>query len=228
MSSAAKTRYRTDTRRFAKKNYIPEAQRQGFRAIKHSTKLSSPQTLGNLSDLGKAFDAAGIGWWLSYGALLGIIRDGNFVPSDDDIDIMVAEGTDPAQVRKTMEGLAGIFMTGVTYGSAVSNENYWFRDIYIDIYYAQDADGHRVDFSRFCGCALLMEHSRQKVKRITHGGIELNVPEDPPRYLERLYGPGWTKPDGGWLWYVHQRPIEIRGNAFSLAYCWFRIEVLKR
>ena len=85
MSSAAKTRYRTGTRRFAKKNYIPEAQRQGFRAIKHSVKLASPQTLGNLGDLGKAFDAAGIGWWLSYGALLGIIRDGNFVPSDDDI-----------------------------------------------------------------------------------------------------------------------------------------------
>ncbi len=228
MNALAKTRYRLDARRFVKKNYIPEAQRQGFRAIKHSVKLSSPHTLGNLSDLGKAFDAAGIDWWLSYGALLGIVRDGNFVPSDDDIDIMVAEGTDPAQVRKAMQRIGGVFMTGVTYGTAVSNQNYWFRDIYIDIYYAQDADGHRVDFSRFCGCALLMEHSRQKVKRITHRGVELNAPEDPPHYLERLYGPGWTKPDDGWLWFVHQRPIEIRGNVFSLAYCWFRIEVLKR
>ena len=228
MSSAAKTRYRVDWRRLIKTNYIPEAQRQGFRAIKHSVKLSAPQTLGNLGDLGKAFDTAGIDWWLSYGALLGIIRDGKFLPADVDIDIMVAEATDPEHVREVMEGRGGIFMTRVTYGSAVSNENYWFRDIYIDIYYAQDADGHRVDFSRFCGCALLMEHSRQKVRRITHEGVELNVPEDPPRYLERLYGPGWTKPDGGWLWYVHQRPIEIRGNPLSLAYCWFRIEILRR
>ena len=93
---------------------------------------------------------------------------------------------------------------------------------------AQDAGGRRVDFSRFCGCNLLLEHSRQKLKRITQDGVALNVPEDPPRYLERLYGPGWTKPDGGWLWYVHQRPIEIRGNPLSLAYCWFRIEILRR
>jgi hypothetical protein len=228
MSSLPAIRYRIDSAAIVRKNFISESRRQGFRAIKHDVKLSGPETLKNLGDLGKLLDHAGIDWWLSYGALLGLIREGRFLAHDVDVDIMVAEGTDPEHVRTVMEAAGAEFLTRITSGTIVTNENYWFRDIYIDIYYAQEVDSRRVDFSRFCGCNLLMEHVRQGSKTMLFDGVELKVPVDPPSYLMRLYGPGWTTPDSGFLWYLHQRPVEIRGSILKLAYCWFRMAVLGR
>lgn len=48
----------------------------------------------DLEDIQKVFDAFGVRLFLTYGALLGIYRDGNFIPYDDDIDLCIVDEID--------------------------------------------------------------------------------------------------------------------------------------
>ena len=49
---------------------------------------SDADQLHAIATLGAALDGLGAKWWLTYGALLGWVRGGRFLP-DDDIDIAV-------------------------------------------------------------------------------------------------------------------------------------------
>jgi len=41
----------------------------------------------NLGDVKQILDDAGVKYWLDYGTLLGAVRDGKFIPWDNDIDL---------------------------------------------------------------------------------------------------------------------------------------------
>lgn len=48
----------------------------------------------DLEDIQKVFDSFGVRLFVTYGALLGLYRDGNFIPYDDDIDLCVIDKID--------------------------------------------------------------------------------------------------------------------------------------
>ena len=53
----------------------------------------------DLEEIQKVFDKFGVRLFLTYGALLGIHRQGNFIPHDDDIDLSIIDPID-YQTRK--------------------------------------------------------------------------------------------------------------------------------
>lgn len=53
----------------------------------------------DLEDIQKVFDSLGVRLFLTYGALLGIYRNGDFIPYDDDIDLCIVDTID-YQTRK--------------------------------------------------------------------------------------------------------------------------------
>jgi phosphorylcholine metabolism protein LicD len=55
----------------------------------------------DLEDIQKVFDKYGVRLFVTYGALLGLVRDGNFIPYDDDIDLCVVDKID-YQTRKAI------------------------------------------------------------------------------------------------------------------------------
>ena len=51
--------------------------------------INSKDALADLLEVKAVFDSFGVPLFLTYGALLGIYRDGDFIPYDDDIDLSV-------------------------------------------------------------------------------------------------------------------------------------------
>jgi hypothetical protein len=59
--------------------------------------MDSQLALQDLKEVKQALDSTGVRWFLSYGALLGIVRQKDFIPYDDDIDITIV---DPLTLRQ--------------------------------------------------------------------------------------------------------------------------------
>ncbi len=53
--------------------------------------ITREAALQDLEEIAKVFDKYKVPFFLTYGALLGIVRDGDFIPYDDDIDLCVTE-----------------------------------------------------------------------------------------------------------------------------------------
>jgi len=62
--------------------------------------MDSQLATQDLKEVKKALDSTGVRWFLSYGALLGIVRQKDFIPYDDDIDITIV---DPLTLRQRKE-----------------------------------------------------------------------------------------------------------------------------
>ena len=67
----------------------------------------------NLKLLKKVFDKFGVRFFLAYGTCLGAYRDNNFLPGDNDIDIMVTDNVD-FKTRKDIVLRAGPSLKTVT------------------------------------------------------------------------------------------------------------------
>ncbi len=217
--------YRIDWSPIAYDFLVDNATRMGFRKIRRNKGLREAGTIATASEVGSILDRASIPWWLSYGALLGIVRDGQFLEDDNDIDIVIDPGIPPETVSVALVTAGAVQIANIRHGSTVTNQKFWYNDLYVDIYYSHVRQGRLVDFSRFSGCVVLLEHERQETKQITHGGVSFRIPNAPETYLKKLYGPGWTTRDPDWIWYLQQDVVEIRGRPWNLARCFFWREV---
>jgi hypothetical protein len=209
-------------RSFRKERFVSEAQRILWKDIQRRTQLGGSKAVDTANAFGAILEAAGVRWWLSYGALLGLVREGKFLDHDNDIDVMIGENTASDDVRDALQAAGATLITRIFYGDTVTNENYWFRDLYFDLYYGFDHRTKLVDYSRFGGCAFLLPHERQETEYFEANGFRLRVPIDCEAYLERLYGPDWRTPDINWTWYVQQPCLEIWGNPWNLLTCFLR------
>lgn len=71
----------------------------------------------DLEDIQKVFDHFGVPLFLTYGALLGIYRDGDFIPYDDDIDLCVTATIDYKTRKDIGWGLTNIGFAPQVFGT---------------------------------------------------------------------------------------------------------------
>jgi len=138
-----------------------------------------------------------------FGFVLGVLRSGDFIPHDDDIDVVVAfpRGAEPrrlsdllARVREHLEAkgyrIAGDHFNHVHVGRADWPHVF---DVFVGF-----AEGDRVSWfpSARGGLALAQVFPTRDV--VSHG-VACPFPALPEQYLEVTYGPRWREPDSHFM-----------------------------
>lgn len=166
----------------------------------HASRLTgSPHTSAELNDalfkMVRLLDENGItNWFIAYGTLLGIVRDGSCIDGDDDVDILVDVEHQPALLAachaaglKTSHQQANQFMR-------VHPDNAR-ADVFVDIYFADvSSEGHFYDRWEEIKWEYCLPLARRRFAASKLGAIDVQLPADPETKLKRKYGADWRTP----------------------------------
>ena len=164
-----------------------------------------------LSDLAEIFKRRGIPAYAIYGTLLGFVRDGGFMPHDDDIDVGIipGRGWDAKRLVKVlMEEENGFsFMRSLIYNGVVDEVTMIHKKVPVDFFFYED-DGEW--FYQHCYYYQKGEHypndkanSVYKLPQLRHSdiklldvmGVKFPVPMKAEEECEDHYGVNWRVPD---------------------------------
>jgi hypothetical protein len=136
---------------------------------------------------------------LGFGSVLSVVRDQELMPHDDDLDVLVAfEPDDAATLAAGLDLIKQCLLDG---GFAVEGDQYLaYRWVFppgggqkLDVF-AGIFEGEAISWypgKRGALTRAMMFPPRE----LPLLGCSCPVPRDPERYLEQIYGPGWTVPD---------------------------------
>ena len=182
-----------------------------------------------ITKIQKIFDDLGKPFWLDYGTLLGLYRDGKIILNDSDIDVSCfATDIDIDLLNKLKDGG---FLNGASYKEAVKQytEDSYFTPTKIRTVYKP---GGKVakhkgfplkydlctyypykDFHFYISSddAFRVKTDLLKFKKMKINGVSFSIPKDTDKYLECLYGKGWKTPDDsfGPKYYTEKKPYHI-------------------
>lgn len=159
--------------------------------------------------LAAIFNNAGLHYWLDWGSLLGIIRDGKLIPYDKDIDFSIFYKDLPllkklvGQINKKHffcpRACLGYARQIESSGPRVfySKINHTFSDIfmwkqfskkqYANYYNLYDAGKN---ITNMCPKTFF-----DNLSSVEFEGITIKTPSNTEKYLELRYGPNWRTPD---------------------------------
>lgn len=174
----------------------------------------------DLEDIQKVFDHFKVPLFLTYGALLGIHRDGDFIPYDDDIDLCIVEKI-PHEIRKKIGwslmniGFVGQPISFKLHGGwdeAMSGYNgdedsgiiVCQRNIRVTLFFFKEEEcplhgREMVCVPLYKGTRLIFTpaHFFDKPGTIKYKGKKYLTPTPIKEYMEFMYGKDWKTPIKG-------------------------------
>lgn len=155
---------------------------------------------------------SGLMYFADFGTLLGIIRDGQLLNWDDDIDygIIINKSQDWIRLEKNMEKAKFHKIRQFLYDGIIREQTYQLDDLTVDFFGHFDNNSYSVlfgfyrddnisynspyDYSVRCGHYPIIH----KVKGVMLDNIVVSVPENSEEYLENVYSKNWKVPDSKW------------------------------
>ena len=130
-------------------------------------------------------------WFIGYGTLLGIVRDGTCIDGDDDLDIVV-DVTEIAKVRSLITHLIENNGFKITIDKKEKFMQISCKSVQIDFYFADvDSAGNFFDLhEKVTWSECLIDN---KVPTIKWLGTDINVPNNRIEKLQNRYGEHWRK-----------------------------------
>ena len=166
------------------------------KTIKDPTPLDPDVAAARLREVKRIFDEQGVNFWLGSGTLLGAVREGRFIPWDDEMD------------TAGVIGMHGLDMDTIyRVGEAFRAHGFYprIRPNVRHVSVALIKDGIRTDWTchkiingrayEFPGVELPLRLF-ETLGEIEFIGERFRTPNPPEDYLRRKYGPDWRTPKG--------------------------------
>jgi len=156
---------------------------------------------GALLALKDALDAEGIAFFLVFGTLLGVVRDGDLLPHDKDMDVGLAWDVPRDSLVQGLEK-HGFNLLPQKFDVAVAHEwnisiSHPKLNITIDLFFfKQEAETMVTGFYHPIH-PVLWRFSNFGLKTLRYQDREWLVPDPPESFLLDMYGPEWHIPDTG-------------------------------
>lgn len=152
-------------------------------------------------------------WFVDFGTLLGIVRDGGFMKYDDDLDISVLmDGTfTPGKLLRTLLTHGFKYLSCYEYAGRIEQLAVTYRGLRVDFFLNRFVDDDWMCFREFSGemgvdesgrrSLTCFETPRPRAKGWTlvgFRGLNLRVPANYEDLLAAEYGDNWRVPDPHW------------------------------
>ena len=153
-------------------------------------------------------------YFYTYGSLLGLIRDGHFMPHDEDLDIGLLN-TAPDLFTELDQRLSPLGFTKVhefAMDGRTREVSYSWKNLKVDFFLYEYDDAGKMDSLIFFKKPNVeyndpMEHSVVQLKTsaihdihtLELGGISYRVPVNAEDYLADVYGESWRIPNPNWV-----------------------------
>lgn len=164
-----------------------------------------------LEKIDAALKKYGVDYFLTYGTLLGIIREGEFIPYDDDIDLGVIKNEKFSweKLEKAMSEIGMEKKIQFRLNGELTEQTYREGNLSVDFFLYEEKEGKSVsyvyyqeegreyekdDFSVSQNITSLIDQTKMIEKK----GRTFSVPEHPELFLKEIYGPDWRVPIAGW------------------------------
>ena len=147
-----------------------------------------------LREAKEVFDELGVVFFLRQGTCLGAVRDGAFIPWDDDIDLGSIYGMH-GLTKRSVASVADAFRArGFHVEAATSSGEAWLgimkRHIRIDWFCYRVRKGRIVHFPNVS----IPVEVFARLQEVDFVGERFLVPSPPEEYLRCKYGPNWATP----------------------------------
>ena len=166
------------------------------KTIKDPTPLDPAFAAERLKEVKRVFDELGVFFWLGSGTCLGAVREGRFIPWDDEMDTAGVIGMHGLTVE-TLDRVAQAFRERgfycrVKHSNLYSMVNFIKDGVRVDWTCHHIVDGKAYEFPGVELPLSLFEHPRE----IEFIGETFRIPNPPEEYLRLKYGPEWRTPKG--------------------------------
>lgn len=139
--------------------------------------------------------------FLMYGTLLGHVREGDFIPGDDDFDAgYLSHKTTAAEVKQeTMQLVVDLVLAGFTCSFNRNGRLFRLRlkddkpDVHLDVRPVWYEDGHIWAHKQARLPLQLTDFEPVRTEKLR--GVDVDIPQHPERFLAAYYGEGWKVPD---------------------------------
>lgn len=165
-----------------------------------SSPISEENARALLTTTKQLFNEIGLDFYLSFGTLLGAIREHGLIKGDEDVDIFITDE------QKLIENLPYLNERGYKIIRAHEGNTYSFKikeEGYIDVYILRSIKGFSI-WSSYCYslCEMYTPKSFFKgYEPIEFLGVECMCPKNPEKIVEFWYGKSWRTPIRGHKFY---------------------------